>query len=971
MEIKKVTDYSWQIPKQGSMKVPAIIYASEKLLQKIKEDKTIEQIKNVASLNGIIKAAYAMPDAHQGYGFPIGGVAAFDMDEGVISPGGVGFDINCLKGDSRILTEHGYYKQIKDFESDFSEKEHPCHDYILKSKIASLRLVSFDYSAKLLSTNDSLFFMKKEFSGKVLNISSKLGYNVTCTSEHPILTDNGMVHAGLLNKSANLAVNPFSGIEYEKCPDTLIIDENHFPEGQRRELKKRGLLPLSMDNEHVPIIAKLFGYLLYGGNISFANKKGMLCAYGRLEDLKSINEDFKKLGFSGTLYPGKKGSPGKPRYNNVKLDPKKHELHVSSISLVKLFYALGYPENRRASQQFHVPGWILTSPGWIKRLFISALFGAASPQIRYKKGFCNPSFSISQKDGFVENGRMFCIQLMAILDELDVKTDKISQKEEYCPNKGRAFMVGLNISAEENNLVNLWSKVGFTYNAQLELLSKIALMYIQEKRLLIRKRTELAQKTKELRKKGLKLNEVQSMLNCGYANNRFIEIHYYRDHTSGIEPDFQSFEEYKSNKIAEYEMYGLLFDRVESIEENDFSGFVYDLNIEDTHNFIANNIVVSNCGVRLLRTGLKAQDILSKRKQFLEEIYKQVPSGVGRGGVTKVSKEILAEVLEDGASWAVKNGYGFKDDLQKTEEYGKMKADPSAVSERALSRGIPQLGTLGAGNHFLEIQKVDSIFNEKAAKSFGLTEPGQVTVMIHCGSRGLGHQVASDYITKMESKQDLSRLADRELINAPINSEIGIAYYRAMCASVNFAFANRQMITHWTRNVFEKVFGEKEGIAQVYDVCHNIAKFEKHLIEGEIREACVHRKGATRSFGPGRKEIPEIYRDIGQPVIIPGSMGTASYVLIGTKKAEEISFGSTAHGAGRVSSRAEALRTIRGEQVARDLSLKGIEVKGPWKGLAEEAPEMYKDIDEVVRTSDRLGIGNIVARLVPLAVMKG
>lgn len=378
-----------------------------------------------------------------------------------------------------------------------------------------------------------------------------------------------------------------------------------------------------------------------------------------------------------------------------------------------------------------------------------------------------------------------------------------------------------------------------------------------------------------------------------------------------------------------------------------------------------------NCGVRMLRTSLKADEVLSKRRQLLEEIYKEVPAGVGKKGITRVSKDVLIEVLNKGAEWAVEQGYGTKDDLTRTEEYGCMKSDTSSVSEKALKRGMPQLGTLGAGNHFLEMQKVDKILDKEIAKSFGIEEEGQVTVMIHCGSRGLGHQVASDYIRKMEDKYSVDNNLDRDLINAPIQSDLGKEYYNAMCASVNFAFANRQMIAHWTRDVFEKVFGTKEGMQQVYDVCHNLAKFEKHNIDGETKEVCVHRKGATRSFGPGREEIPEVYREVGQPVIIPGSMGTASYLLVGTKKAEEISFGSTAHGAGRVGSRSEALRTLRGEQVARDLASKGIEVKGPWKGLAEEAPQMYKDIDEVVRVSHKLGIGNLVARLVPLAVMKG
>jgi tRNA-splicing ligase RtcB len=331
------------------------------------------------------------------------------------------------------------------------------------------------------------------------------------------------------------------------------------------------------------------------------------------------------------------------------------------------------------------------------------------------------------------------------------------------------------------------------------------------------------------------------------------------------------------------------------------------------------------------------------------------------------------DVLEKGAEWAVGGGYGTKDDLQRTEENGRMKdADPSKVSQKAMSRGKPQLGTLGAGNHFLELQKVDAIYDKEVAKAFGIDKEGQVTIMIHCGSRGFGHQVASDYIKSMENKFGIGGLPDRELINAPIQSEMGQDYYKAMCSAINYAFTNRHLIMHWARESFEKIFGSSEGMDMVYDVCHNIAKFEQHEIDGKKKKVCIHRKGATRSFGPGREEIPEIYRKVGQPVMIPGSMGTASYLLVGTKKAEEISFGSTAHGAGRVMSRHAAMRKKRGEQVVKELAAKGITVKGAsWKGLAEEMPEAYKDIDEVVKVSDSLGIAKKVVRLVPVEVMKG
>ncbi len=380
-----------------------------------------------------------------------------------------------------------------------------------------------------------------------------------------------------------------------------------------------------------------------------------------------------------------------------------------------------------------------------------------------------------------------------------------------------------------------------------------------------------------------------------------------------------------------------------------------------------------NCGVRLLRTDFTAADIEARRKELLAEIFKDVPAGVGKEGVIRLSFGVLREILARGAAWAVENGYGTADDLRMTEEGGEVRdADPAGVSPRALERGVPQLGTLGAGNHFLEIQKVDKILDAAAARAFGLEAEGQVLVMIHCGSRGLGHQVASDYIQAMENELGTDGLPDRELVAAPFRSSLGRRYYRAMGAAVNYAFANRQMIAHGVRGAFAKVLGRAEGMRQVYDVCHNVAKVESHEVDGREIGLCVHRKGATRSFGPGRSEIPDAYRAVGQPVIIPGSMGTASYILAGTDEAEALSFGSTAHGAGRVMSRHEASRRFRGERIRDDLAARGIELRATsWKGVAEEASEAYKDVDEVVRVSHAVGLGRLVARLVPIGVMKG
>lgn len=378
-----------------------------------------------------------------------------------------------------------------------------------------------------------------------------------------------------------------------------------------------------------------------------------------------------------------------------------------------------------------------------------------------------------------------------------------------------------------------------------------------------------------------------------------------------------------------------------------------------------------NCGVRLLTTGLNKKQFLAKREQVLAELYKNVPSGVGEGGEFKLSDAEIKEVLELGAKWALKKGFADEEDLEHTEDCGCIPgASFDKVSQRARARGRAQLGTIGSGNHFLEVQEVSEIFNSKVAAVFGISE-GEIVVMMHTGSRGLGHQVASDYIQKMEREFSIKDLPDRELVYAPLNSQAAKDYLAAMAAAANFAFVNRQLITFQIRKSFRKFF-PKAQLKVIYDIAHNIAKFEDFEINGKTKKLCVHRKGATRSFGPNRKEICADYRKTGQPIFIPGSMGTASYVLVGTAKAREISFASTAHGAGRLLSRSFAKQNLSVQKVKKNLKDNDIAFKaGSEKGMLEEAPEAYKNVDEVVRVSDELGIGEIVAKLKPVAVMKG
>jgi tRNA-splicing ligase RtcB len=358
-------------------------------------------------------------------------------------------------------------------------------------------------------------------------------------------------------------------------------------------------------------------------------------------------------------------------------------------------------------------------------------------------------------------------------------------------------------------------------------------------------------------------------------------------------------------------------------------------------------------------------------------LNKYCPSGVGKAGALQVNVKELDQVLRDGSRWALKNGYASEVDLARTEESGSLEgADPEKVSERAKTRGREQIGSLGAGNHFIEVDVIDKIFNEEAADAMGLY-PGCLTVQIHCGSRGLGHQVCTDYVQAFQSailRYGID-LPDRELVCAPMDSPEGIAYMSAMRAAANFAFANRQLLAHSARRAFEETFAPKTRswhLHQVYDIAHNMGKIETHEIEGRQVKVCVHRKGATRAWGPASPGLPPEYREIGQPVIIPGSMGTASWVLVGTADSMTRSFGSSCHGAGRVMSRSKAKKQVRGDALRNELEARGIKVRaGSMPGLAEEAPVAYKDVDIVVDTVSKAGIAQKVARLLPVAVIKG
>ncbi|MCA9770281.1 RtcB family protein [Candidatus Dependentiae bacterium] len=381
-----------------------------------------------------------------------------------------------------------------------------------------------------------------------------------------------------------------------------------------------------------------------------------------------------------------------------------------------------------------------------------------------------------------------------------------------------------------------------------------------------------------------------------------------------------------------------------------------------------------NCGVRLLVANMKADEIKTHLEKLATVMFHAIPSGVGRGGKLKFDTQEMDRVLRDGAYYMLEQGYGTENDLKLCEENGRMTiADSSLISKRAKQRGRDQLGTLGSGNHFLEVQEVEEIYDQKVAQAFGLV-PGMVTVMIHCGSRGLGHQTCTDYVKIMMAK--LSewgyQLPDRELVCAPFKSQEGQDYFSAMAAAANYAWANRHTITHWVREAWQTVLGKDAWLALVYDVSHNLGKRERHIVDGVEKDVVMHRKGATRAFGPKTPQTPAKYQSVGQPVLIPGTMGTSSYVLVGTQESMDTAFGSSCHGAGRKMSRAKAKKTVRGTELRKELNKAGIIIRcDSDAGLAEEAPLAYKDVDSVVNVVHNTKLARKVARVKPLAVIKG
>ncbi|MFH1364464.1 MAG: RtcB family protein, partial [Candidatus Aenigmatarchaeota archaeon] len=595
--------------------------------------------------------------------------------------------------------------------------------------------------------------------------------------------------------------------------------------------------------------------------------------------------------------------------------------------------------------------------------------------------FTEPSFSQNKIVRFEGENEKFLLEISELLSEFGVKINKIYRQKGVINSKGEETRkLALRISAKMDNLINLWSRIGYEYCRERKERSMLAVAYLKKKRQLLQRSKYFIEDAIKMSTQGIRVGKICDLAEAQGLTKTMVKGQLYGKNKSfRISSNFPVFEEFvASNGINNSEF---VRDEIESIEEIPYDDYVYDFTMNDTdHNFIANCIVSHNCGMRLITTNLTFDQVKPKLRELVDLFFKTVPTGVGVKGFVRVEKPQFRDVMTDGVKWCVENGYGWEDDIKHSEAYGKIDwADPDKVSDKAVKRGISQLGTLGSGNHYLEIQVAhgQNIFDLETAKAFGIHTPEQVVVMVHCGSRGLGHQIATDYLRVFDGamkKYGIS-VRDRELSCAPFSSKEGQDYYKAMACAANMAFANRQVITHRIREGFSKVFqksAEDLEMNLVWDCCHNIARREKYKVDGKDKWFLVHRKGATKSFGPGHEELPPEYSKHGSPIIIGGSMETGSYLLAGTKKAEEETFASTAHGSGRTMSRTKAKTLVRGDELQKEMNKKGIYVRAvSMPGLAEEAGMAYKNITEVIESVEKAGISRPIVGLKPIGNIKG
>jgi tRNA-splicing ligase RtcB len=939
VRLERVREFVWEMPREGDMRVPARVLASEALLEEIGGDKTLQQLRNATHLPGITGHAICMPDGHQGYGFPVGGVGATDAETGCISPGSVGYDINCLPGDTDVRLSFGRKLSLRALGERFEAE---------RATVAT---------GDELTTSDIRLFTE---SGPkpVFELETETGDRIEATADHAFETPDGLTRVEELTPGESVYVQPFDGLEHETPEEFTVLSSADFAGDDprvRRVLKDSGLLPLRSTDESFSRLLKLVGFLLGDGS---GGGSGQTWFHGEPEALSEIRDDIREIG----VEPSKIHEHDRNRDTDGRsFAATDHGFKTTSKALCRVFEELGVPERPTVESGFTTPDYLDRLPDWQQALFYAAYFGAAmnAPTAQHDPSRYCPAVSQTRTVGTRDAGRAFLEDVAAFLDGVGIETNEVAAFE----TDSRTVRLRLEVANDAENLLTFFSRVGYRYHPGKQRRGMLAVQYLRARERANTRRERTA---------------ADGGHDVADATDRPVGRSGRRDRSGRPRPgdDDSGFEAFC--ETVDVRADGAIATEIQEIRDGG-SKPVYDIGVtHDAHTFLANGFVVSNCGVRMMRTNLTYDDVQGREEDLVEALFANVPSGLGGGGIVESGVDTVEAVLSRGVDWALEEGWAVADDLEHCEDEGRRPdADPDAVSQKAKDRGKNQLGSLGSGNHFLEVQRVTDVYREDVADAYGLT-PEQIVVLIHCGSRGLGHQTCTDYLRRIETDHGdlLAQLPDKELAAAPAGSDLAEAYYGAMCACINFAWVNRQLIMHRVRQVFERVFDrswESMEMHLLYDVAHNIAKRERHRVAGGERELYVHRKGATRAFPAGHPDVPAAYRDVGQPIIIPGSMGAGSYVLRGGEASMDLTFGSTAHGAGRSMSRTQAKREFWGETVRDELREQNrVYVKAQSGAtVAEEAPGVYKDVDEVVRVSDALGIGDTVARTYPVCNVKG
>ncbi|MFU8867122.1 RtcB family protein [Natronococcus sp.] len=863
--------------------------------------------------------------------------------------------MNCLSGDSEVLLENGRRISIADLEKRFEDE---------RAMVVGEELVP----------SEIRLFTKRE-NAAVYDVETETGDRITATADHPFRTPDGMRELEDLSEDDEVVVQPFRGVPDEKPDEFTVLSRDDFA-GENpqliRALEERDLLPLKSTDDAFNRFLKLVGFHTGDGAIGSG---GQTWFYGEPADLESIREDIDAIGFTPSKIYERDRSH---EIDGKTFETTEYSARSNSKAFQKVLLALGAPEGRKIESEFTTPWYFDRLTNWQKALYASAYFGAEmnAPAAQHDKNLYCPKVSQTRVADVANAGEQFMAELASFLEDLGIETNEIERFETDSSADRDTIRLRLGIKNDSENLIRFFSTVGYRYNREKHRKSIKALQYLKTKEAVIDRRATIAREAKAMADGGTPARDIKSEFD---VNDRFVERSIWGGRSGRPRPpaEFPGFDEYCETITMGDD--DTVSTRIRSIEPRDEERTVYDIGVSHgAHNFVADGFVVSNCGVRMMRTNLTYDELQGREEELVDSLFANVPSGLGGGGIVEAGVDTVDEILSRGVDWALEHGHAVEDDLLHCEDEGMREgANPDKVSQKAKDRGKNQIGSLGSGNHFLEVQRVTDVFDDDVGEAFGLEED-RIVVLIHCGSRGLGHQTCNDYLRKIEQQHKglLDRLPDKELAAAPAGSQLAEDYYGAMNAAINFAWVNRQLIMHRTRQVFERVFDrswEEMEMELLYDVAHNIAKKELHTVDDEERELYVHRKGATRAFPAGHPEVPKAYRDVGQPVIIPGSMGAGSYVLRGGEHSMDLTFGSTAHGAGRLMSRTQAKNEYWGGDVKQELQdQQQIYVKAQSGAtVAEEAPGVYKDVDEVVRVSDELGIGDKVARTFPVCNIKG